>query len=181
MSVSLASTCYSVDMGVKNRRWPTFVIFGIYVGLLTWLILFKFATSLDEIPQMRNLNLVPFSESMVVNGNISFDEIIYNLLVFIPFGMYMRIFLTRHHWIIQVLPALILSFTYEMLQYVFAIGGSDITDVITNTAGGLIGVGLCAALMKWKPASYGKILDWTGFALEVIFLALLGLLLIANA
>lgn len=175
---------YHVKVGgmvETKRRWPTYMVFGIYFALLVWLILFKFATSVDEIPQMRNLNLVPFGESMIVNGKISFDEIIYNLVVFIPFGMYMRIFLAKKHWLLQWLPAVLLSIGFELSQYVFAIGGSDITDVITNSAGGLLGVGLCAALAKWRPMNYEKIINRIGLVAEIVFLLLLGTLLAVNA
>ena len=36
-----------------------------------------------------------------------------------------------------------MSLIYEVLQYIFAIGRSDITDVIMNTAGGIV-VLVCA-------------------------------------
>ena len=42
---------------------------------------------------------------------------------------------------------------YEVLQYVFAIGATDITDVINNTIGGIVGVciaALCFTMFKEK-------------------------------
>ena len=36
----------------------------------------------------------------------------------------------------------VLSFVFEIMQFVFAVGATDITDVITNTLGTLIGVGI---------------------------------------
>ena len=35
------------------------------------------------------------------------------------------------------------SFTVEVLQFVFAIGATDINDVIMNTLGGFTGLSLC--------------------------------------
>ena len=40
----------------------------------------------------------------------------------------------------KLLAVVALSVTYEVLQYVLAIGASDITDVITNTLGGAAGL-----------------------------------------
>jgi glycopeptide antibiotics resistance protein len=41
-----------------------------------------------------------------------------------------------------------LTLTFEVLQYIFALGRSDITDVIGNTLGGLIGMGIYALLAQ---------------------------------
>ncbi len=35
-----------------------------------------------------------------------------------------------------------LSLTFEIIQFIFAIGATDITDVITNTVGGFLGLKL---------------------------------------
>lgn len=36
------------------------IVFGAYLFLLTWLVLFKFAFTIEEIPHLRQLNLIPF-------------------------------------------------------------------------------------------------------------------------
>lgn len=35
---------------------------------------------------------------------------------------------------------MVISLIFECIQYVFGLGASDITDIITNTIGGLVGV-----------------------------------------
>lgn len=35
-----------------------------------------------------------------------------------------------------------ISLIFEVSQYVFGIGASDITDIITNTIGGIVGIGI---------------------------------------
>ncbi len=35
-----------------------------------------------------------------------------------------------------------ISLIFEASQYIFGIGASDITDIITNTIGGIIGIGI---------------------------------------
>lgn len=59
----------------KKQKNITVAVFGIYLFLLVWLILFKFSTNFHELGHMRNINLVPFGESMMVNGKI------YNFIV----------------------------------------------------------------------------------------------------
>lgn len=60
-----------------------------------------------------------------------------------------------------------------MTQYIFAIGASDITDVIDNMLGAVIGILLYLGMKKiWKEKT-GKIITILGAVLEVLFLALL--------
>lgn len=165
----------------SDRTRLTYIVFGIYCVLLAWLVLFKFATNVADIPHMRNLNLVPFADPSVVNGAVSVDEIMYNLLVFIPFGMYMHLFLKQRHWALQMLPALLLSVLFELTQYVFAIGGTDITDVLMNTSGGIIGVALSALCMRHFPSGFEKVLNYIGLVIELLFIALLSVVLVASA
>lgn len=67
----------------------------IYLLFLTWIILFKMSTSLEELPHIRNINLVPFGESVIVNGRISFAEMLDNVVAFVPFGIFTRILLEK--------------------------------------------------------------------------------------
>lgn len=122
----------------KNKL--TFFVFGIYLLLLIWLILFKLSISINDIPIMRNINLIPFSQSVIINGKINYSEIIFNFLAFLPLGVYIKII--KPNWSFWRLLGICcgVSIFIEIIQYIFAIGGSDITDVISNTLGGLSGV-----------------------------------------
>ena len=45
----------------NNRsKMISYIVFGAYLFLLTWLVLFKFAFTIEEIPHLRQLNLIPF-------------------------------------------------------------------------------------------------------------------------
>lgn len=48
----------------------------------------------------------------------------------------------------KVILSFALSLSFESLQYLLAIGASDITDIITNTLGALIGLSFYALLIK---------------------------------
>lgn len=67
----------------------------IYLLFLTWIILFKMSTSLEELPHIRSINLVPFGESVIVNGRISFAEMLDNVVAFVPFGIFTGILLEK--------------------------------------------------------------------------------------
>lgn len=126
----------------KLQKNTTIGLFIAYVFLLTWLILFKLQTNISDLAHIRNINLIPFAGSMIVNGKVSLKEIIYNVLVFVPLGIYMNIFKSKWSFIQKILPCLGLSLVFEAIQFIFAIGASDITDIISNTVGGIIGIGL---------------------------------------
>ena len=51
---------------------------------MTWIILFKFSISLDELPDIRKINFVPFGEMVIVNGQPDFSEVIMNGVIFLP-------------------------------------------------------------------------------------------------
>ena len=135
---------------MKNKRTILLhLLFIFYLAALTWIILFKMATSYDTIDHgIRSLNLIPFKGAMITNGRINFSEMIDNILVFCPFGIYIGVLYRRWNLSEKVLAFFSVSLIYEVLQYIFAIGRSDITDVIMNTAGGIVGLVVYSLLNK---------------------------------
>lgn len=126
----------------------TTVLLVVYLFVLTWIILFKMQFSIKELDHLRNINLIPFHESVIVNSRIDLSEIYDNVLVFVPFGLYVS--MLKNNWTFLKKVALIasVSLAYEVLQFIFAIGASDITDLIGNTFGGIIGIGIYFVLRK---------------------------------
>lgn len=125
---------------MKIEKRITVALFFVYLVLLTWIILFKFSFSFAELDNLRQINLIPFRGSVVANGKIDFDEIINNVIVFIPVGAYIRLLMPNKSLIQKICPIVGISFLYEALQFMFAIGASDITDLFSNTMGGIIGI-----------------------------------------
>ena len=74
-------------------------------------------------------------------------EMVYNSLLFVPFGLYLGM-LTQWTWRKHVLAIAGLSLSLELAQYVFALGITDVTDLIDNTLGGIVGLGIATALTK---------------------------------
>ena len=60
--------------------------------------------------------------------------------MFIPIGVLLSVNFKRLSFRSKLLIVLGASIAAEVIQYILAIGVTDITDVITNTLGGLIGL-----------------------------------------
>lgn len=76
----------------------------------------------------------------------------------------------------KLLPAACVSLAYEALQYALALGATDITDLISNTAGAAAGIGIyriLAAVCKEKTHWIINILAGTATACAVLFLSIL--------
>jgi glycopeptide antibiotics resistance protein len=144
----------------------------VYTAVLIWLILFKFSVHIAAVlhHDQRSVNLVPFS-----NASGSSGEIVDNVLVFIPFGLLLGVNCKRLDLWRKLVIVLVFSLTAEVLQYIFAIGASDITDVITNTFGGLVGL-LAYELgtRRIREESLDRFIVLVGTGLLAVFLLLLG-------
>ena len=81
----------------NNTNKLTNVLFVIYLMALIWILLFKLGVHFTYMGNARSINLIPFSESLVLNGKIDFTEIIMNVVIFVPLGIYAGILFRR--WI----------------------------------------------------------------------------------
>lgn len=113
-------------------------IFLVYLLLLVWVILFKLSFSFEGLVGHRSVNLIPFYYGSDVNTRFHLKEVFYNILIFVPFGLFLRMFEVRGR--VVILYGFLMSLLFEMLQYLWGIGASDITDLIGNTTGVLAGV-----------------------------------------
>lgn len=112
----------------------------IYFIFLFWAILFKFQLSLYYLPNLQYINLVPFAESSFQSGEFNTFEVVGNLLIFVPFGIYLNLLPSKLSYFKQILLIAAVSLAVEVSQYIFSIGVTDITDLITNTLGGITGI-----------------------------------------
>lgn len=170
-------------MNMKNEMKSSkllWILAAIYILVLFWIILFKGQMSLEHLPHIRNINLIPFGEMLILNGAPDFGEVFDNMLIFVPLGLYLAMLnFGRSHWV-QILTAAGVSLVLETLQYVLAVGASDITDLLANTLGGAVGVGiyaLCARIFKGRA---DKILLIFASIATVIFIVLFAFIIIAN-
>lgn len=74
-------------------------------------------------------------------------QVYFNILVFIPLGSY---FYIRYKNLTKtLLYGFLITFSLETLQFIFALGISDILDILTNLLGTLIGYLFFTALTKF--------------------------------
>ncbi|MFX3631723.1 MAG: VanZ family protein [Candidatus Pristimantibacillus sp.] len=138
--------------------------FGVYLYLLTKLILFKLgsvniAFLIDQLQRTlqypdrifnRSVNVVPFKEisrgvqHMSLANPFEMTNITGNILAFIPLGMFIpMLFRHRTALLTQVfMLSLLLSLSFEVTQLVLYIGTFDVDDLILNTCGGVLGYGI---------------------------------------
>lgn len=169
-------------MKQNKEQFITKILLILYLIILTWLILFKMEIHLGMLFSMRyrTINLIPFNGSLITNGKINLSEIILNILVFVPFGVYISMLKDEWSFFQKVLPAFCVSLAYEVLQFIFGIGASDITDLLGNTIGGIIGILLFGLLSKvWKDTTI-KIVNRLAAIGTFVIVLLMGILIFAN-
>jgi glycopeptide antibiotics resistance protein len=129
---------------------PHKTLFSLYLTMLIWLVLFKFSydiVSVLEHHQVRSLNLIPFAGYSHATAREMFE----NFAVFIPFGLLLAINAQRIDFWRKLGIISAFSLGVELVQFTFAIGITDITDFITNTAGGFVGLALYRLGSKYVP------------------------------
>ena len=107
---------------MKNEKKITVALLIVYLLILSWIILFKLQFSFSVLDHIRQINLIPFGGSVIANGKIDFDEIINNAIVFIPVGAYFSLLFKNKSVLKAIGSVLGISFVYEIIQFIFAIG-----------------------------------------------------------
>ena len=135
----------SPEPAQKRQRTLLVALFVIYLVLLTWAILWKLAVPwVGEAAFLPHpIKLVPFLPSGDAGVSNPF-EVAANVLLFVPFAVYLGLLAPRWRWWMSTGVFLAASVLFETAQYVLSTGSADISDVISNTAGGLAGLGLLA-------------------------------------
>ncbi|GAA1997281.1 glycopeptide resistance protein VanZ1 [Microbacterium ulmi] len=114
--------------------------FAIYLALLAWVVLWKLEVPWigDAAGLARPLKLVPFVPSGDADANAP-AEMVINLVLFVPFGLFVGTLAPAWSWWRAGMAALGASLVLETVQHLISTGSFDTTDLIVNTAGALIG------------------------------------------
>ena len=116
--------------GNTMRNKLTYVLFIIYLVALVWIVIFKLNISLPPIKSTRSVNLVPFSKPLILNGKVDLGEMILNVLVFIPLGVYAGVLYKSWSNGKKILLFFGVSLLCELCQLILGVGVFDITDII---------------------------------------------------
>ena len=108
------------------------------------------------------------------------SEIINNIIVFVPVGIY--ICMLKENWSIlrKISVGFFISLGIEVLQFILSIGATDITDLIGNTLGGIIGIGVFYLFSKLFKNKTNSIINTLALIATILLLAFISILLIAN-
>ena len=163
------------DNNITNK--VTTVLFIIYLIALFWILLFKLGVRFSYM-ENRKVNLIPFGEPLILNGKSDFGEIIMNVIIFVPLGIYAGILFKRWNVGKKFFFFFLTSLIVEALQFIFRVGAFDITDTITNTLGGIVGLMIFKAIEKVfktsaKAQKFINIIAATGTVIMILFLLLL--------
>lgn len=129
---------------MKKKIINTLFIVGLifYILFVLWNILFKYVSPLELFSTnryfSRTLNLIPFND--ILNGYYNKLDIFGNIILFIPLGIYINIIMKNNKALKNIYIIVVISLLLETIQYIFGIGASDITDIITNTIGDILGI-----------------------------------------
>ena len=96
-------------------------ILVFYAFMLVWIILFKMDVSVENFGQMRSINLVPFTQSVIVNNKLDVSEIIQNVLAFVPLGVLVYTIWQEKSWRILLICIVFTSFVLEVMQYILGV------------------------------------------------------------
>lgn len=166
---------------MQNQRRFTIFLFAFYFALLTWIIVFKmqFSFSVLQMPAAK-LNVIPLAGSSWADGSINWDEVVKNILIFLPAGVYLAMLLPTRPFLVKLLPAFLTSLAYETLQFLFCIGVADSTDLLGNTLGAAAGILIFLAFYRIFGEKAYKIVNISASACTVLAGTFLALILLAN-
>lgn len=163
-SIIVTSSTYLITMFLfKRKTFPIdkklFFAFLFYIVMLFSVTVFRKGLFMNTT---HDVNLIPFDElitssyyQMNIWGKrsafIIFGYNVFgNILWFIPFGFFCAHVMENINSKKMFIYAFLLSFSIEVMQYLFYTGISDIDDVIFNVTGGLIGYMIYKYIEKRK-------------------------------
>ena len=170
----LAGTCAGIYFSGKQGRFQTWcyrMLLGVYAGGVIYFTLLS--RSMAATPKLlfrpfyiyrvgigcwlglktvtRRLCLDVFRSSpniFHVTTDSPVEDCILNIVLFIPFGFLLPFIWKKATWWRVLLVGLLVSIAIESLQYAFHLGCCDVDDLIHNSAGTLLGLGLRTLLLK---------------------------------
>ena len=138
----------------KREKIKAFFLYGVFICYILFLIKLLILARVplsdmlnSQSAALRSINLIPFhSITEYISGSttnlkrFAFGNVVGNIVIFIPLGVYLPLFKRDKRVINDLLFIFIVSLLVEIIQGLLGIGASDIDDIILNCLGGLIGI-----------------------------------------
>ena len=133
----------------RRARVTVIVAFAVYLALLTWVVLWKLEAPWigDAAGLARPIKLVPFAPSGDAGASAP-AELLINLVLFVPFGLFIGALAPAWSWWKTGVAALGASLLLETVQHLISTGSFDTTDLVVNTAGALVGWAVFLAVRR---------------------------------
>ena len=114
-------------------------------------------------------------------GRTHMREVVMNVIVFVPFGVYLNMLVNSLKK--TILFGFAASLGFELIQLVLAIGSFDITDLLTNTTGALVGgaVYLLIGKIVRDKSKRDKLINVLATVMLSAIMVLAALLIVANS
>ena len=153
-------------------------MFVTYLALLTWVVLWKLEIPFVGDGTERQVKLVPFVATARAGASAPV-EVLANVLIFVPFGGYLALLAPSTRWWRLAATIAGASLTFEIVQYLLAVGRSDLSDVVANTAGGVLGLALVGLVrLRWRDETR-TVMTRTCGAVTVLSVAAVGLFVVS--
>ena len=135
-----------------RRRLAVNAVFCLYMAGVLWVTVLPVLSLLGIHHPYQSMVLEPFRDLRLGYGN-ALRQLLLNVLMTIPFGFLWPLVRRRNGLFRTVGAAFLLSLCIELLQPLLPTARTaDITDLICNTAGGLVGYLLYC---PWRQALRG--------------------------
>ena len=89
-------------------------------------------------------------------GGISYRDVLVNIVGFIPVGILVGMFSSRHRVVKSLLTGLLLSLSVEFSQLLLKRGVFDVDDIFNNAAGAVLGGLIVVAMIDYARRLYVK-------------------------
>lgn len=138
---------YELKVSRRNQYYTIAVVtFIFYLIFLTQAIVYKFnLAQLTPNKVVKSIIWIPFysykTGSFIFIGTLkNVLERLFNVVAFIPYGIYLAILFPRERMRKLVLPIFLTTLAYEIFQFFSGYGYCETLDLINNTLGGFIGL-----------------------------------------
>lgn len=111
----------------------------IYLIVLCWILILKLGVEFSYMSE-RRFNVVPFKEFFTPGYEVDWGGTIANVIIFIPLGVYVGVLFRLWSFTGKIIFCFMTSLVIEAIQFTLAVGAFDITDIVTNTFGGVVGL-----------------------------------------